>query len=114
MKNQANSVPIAPAPMMAIRSGRLSSTMASRLEITLSPSISTPGIERARPPVARMTLSASRVSVPSADSTATFFPGVSLPRPRKTATRFFFIRNLTPLARPPEISRLLAISRSQS
>ena len=90
--------------------------MASRLEITRSPSISTPGRLAGRPPVASSTRPSARrrTGSPSSGTTSTSRLGVSLPRPRTTSTRFFFINAETPPASSSTTPRLRAITRSQS
>ena len=94
-KMSANSMPTAPAPMMASESGTRSSSSASSDEITVVLLISRPicGMPFTREPVAMTTaFFASSTSLP----TFTFFPGCSTPVPLMTVILCFFIRNSTP------------------
>src|SRR6266705_2927120 len=91
----ANSIPTAPAPMIAIDAGAFSRKSASSDEMTVVLLISSPicGRPFTREPVAMSTaFFASYTSFP----TLTLRPGWSTPAPFATVTLFFFIRNSTP------------------
>jgi len=91
----ANSMPTAPAPMIAIDAGAFSRKSASSDEMTVVLLISSPicGRPFTREPVAMSTaFFASYVSFP----TFTLRPGWSTPAPFTTVTLFFFIRYSTP------------------
>jgi len=94
-KMSANSIPTAPAPMIAMDAGAFSRNSASSDEITVVLLISSPicGRPFTRDPVAISTACfASYASLP----TFTLRPGWSTPAPFTTVTLFFFMRNSTP------------------
>ena len=103
---------MAPAPTMMMDSGHPSRARAWRLVMMRSPSISRPGMERARAPVARMMLGDSRTRPPG--STATRPGASSRPSPCTRSILFFFSKPWMPFTSRCETWRLRWMATAKS
>ena len=99
-KHDANSQPIAPPPITAIRDGILSSASTSS-EVMIGPPTAKPGIVRGTEPAARITFApTSCLLLPSLDFTVTVRPAPSEPVPSRYVTFLLFVRPVKPFTRP--------------
>ena len=107
----ANSRPMGPAPMMMAFFGSSRSASASRAVSTRAPSAVTPGMRRARDPVATMMDLALTVCVPpSFSATATVVGEVSFALPHRTSMWLPFISDSTPFTSRAETLRLRSMA----
>ena len=110
----ANSHPIAPPPITAMRAGMRSSINTSSDVITGPPG-SKPGMTRGTLPAASTTfLPASSVLVPSAAVTVTELSAFKAPTPSTYVTFFAFTSPVRPLTKPSTIFCLRACATAKS
>ncbi|CAB4773170.1 unannotated protein [freshwater metagenome] len=111
---EANSHPIAPPPITAIRAGMRSSINTSS-EVMIGPPGSKPGMTRGTLPAARTTFfPTSSVLVPSAAVTVTELSAFNAPTPRTYVTFLAFTKPVRPFTNPSTIFCLRACATAKS
>ncbi|CAB4599733.1 unannotated protein [freshwater metagenome] len=111
---EANSQPMAPPPITAMRAG-MRSSMSTSSEVMTGPLGSKPGITRGTLPAASTTLRPLNCEVvPSAAVTVTELSALTAPTPRRYVTFFAFTNPVRPLTNPSTIFCLRACATAKS